>query len=231
MKLKAKKPAPPKAYRLRIKLQALAERGINGERDAARLKLERLEGRFDFSAPDPAGKELFTGDFTAASIARPVFSFTRAQSETAPCVKWAIEQATGMRCGFRGDCELVAEATERTCAKLGSIAATISEGFSSLWDQYAAAGGRPGDRSAFQSGLYDGMMNETRDDGQRLPSRDLKPQPRARGRKKAALARPPGLELHPHSLALELGKRIRFSVPLCQIAEELEQTLKGQISV
>ncbi len=73
-------------------------------------------------------------------------------------------------------------------------------------------------------GLYDGMMNETRNAGQPLPSR-LGLARRQRGRKRAApLAA--GLHVHPYTLAVGLGKQIRFSAPVEEIAAELEGALR-----
>src|SRR5437868_5521454 len=43
-----------KARALFKKLQALAERGIDGEKISAQKKLARLKARFDFAGPDPA---------------------------------------------------------------------------------------------------------------------------------------------------------------------------------
>jgi Lhr-like helicase len=69
-------------------------------------------------------------------------------------------------------------------------------------------------------GLYDGMMNETRAPGQRLPGRANFVKKR---KARAASASPPDvLQTHPYSLAVSLGKQIRFSAPLEQIAAELE---------
>lgn len=130
------KTANSKARALLNKLQALAERGIDGEKISAQKKIARLKARFDFTAPDP--------------------------TET-PVI-----------------------------------------------------------------GLYDGMMNEVRNVGQRLPSR-----PRStkmpKGKKRVVI-RATGLHIHPYTVAVSLGKQIRFSVPLEQIASELEAVIQGKIT-
>ena len=73
-------------------------------------------------------------------------------------------------------------------------------------------------------GLYDGMMNETRNAGQRLPSRPGLAK-RQRGRR-LAVPRAAGLHVHPYTLALGLGKQIRFSAPVEEIAAELEVAMR-----
>lgn len=219
------KPATPKARDLRAKLEALVEAGINGEKVAAKIKLERLISRFDWTAPDTRTADLFAGKFQPAQTALPVRQFTAETFDFAPSVKWAIEHATGIRCAFR-DCQLVAEATPRTAAKLSGIAGTIAESFVALWTQFHKAGARPDDQGIFVMGLYDGMMNEVRP--ALLPSRTAKDarQPKA---KKRALAAPAGLALHPYSVAAQLGQRIRFSVPLDLITQELNQAITKQL--
>ena len=74
------------------------------------------------------------------------------------------------------------------------------------------------DRSAFLMGLYDGMMNETRSAGQRLPGRFHRAKKRS-ARKSSDAA---GVNVHPYAIAVGLGKQIRFSAPLEQITAELE---------
>jgi hypothetical protein len=67
-------------------------------------------------------------------------------------------------------------------------------------------------------------MNETRNTGQPLPSRPGLAKWR-KGRKRPA-PRAAGLHVHPYTLAVGLGKRIRFSAPVEEIAAELEVALR-----
>ena len=77
-------------------------------------------------------------------------------------------------------------------------------------------------------GLYDGMMNEVRNVGQRLPSRPgSTKKPKGKKRPVSGTA---GLHIHPYTVAVSLGKQIRFSVPLAQIAAELEAVTQGKIT-
>jgi hypothetical protein len=77
-------------------------------------------------------------------------------------------------------------------------------------------------------GLYDGMMNEARDAGQRLPGRaPARKRPKA---KRAAVPPDSGLHIHPYTVALGLGKKIRFSVPLEQITAELEAVTRKHLA-
>ena len=195
------------------KLLALAERGIDGEKASARRKIRRLKGRFDFSAPDPAETpDLFSGSFKRSATARPIYSFGPNEFEVANAVKWAIESATRIQCVYRGR-ELLAEASSATARRLQEIALHIASSFRTLLDKFSAVGGVSGDdRGVFVMGLYDGMMNETRNTGQPLPSRPGLGK-RQRGRKRAA-PRAGGLHVHPYTLAVGLGKQIRFFAPV-----------------
>src|SRR5438876_10758376 len=70
------KPANAKARALLEKLQALAERGIDGEKISAQKKIARLKSRLDFSLPDPAETlDLFVGSFKRSTKARWIYSF------------------------------------------------------------------------------------------------------------------------------------------------------------
>jgi hypothetical protein len=64
------------------------------------------------------------------------------------------------------------------------------------------------------------MMNETRNAGQPLPNRPGLAK-RQRVRKRAA-PRTASLHVHPYTLAVGLGKQIRFSAPMAEVAAELE---------
>lgn len=226
------KPATPKAWLLHRKLEALVERGINGERDAARAKLERLKSRFDFSKPyeDPLGPDIFAGAFTRTMQGErlPVFTFEPGQMAWASSAKWAIEQACKIPCSFRG-CVLEAEARPATADKLGAITRTITEGFAQLWATYcAAAWATTADLHPFLAGIYDGMMGENRY-GERLPSRTGPLQSAKRKARKGAVAAPAGICAHPYTVALHLGKQLRFSVPLDNIRAELQTIVNPQL--
>jgi hypothetical protein len=228
--VKAKlKPANSKTRTLLKKLQALADRGIDGEKLSAQKKIARLEARFNFSAPAPEETpDLFLGTFKRSSKARLIYSFGRHEFDMANSVKWAIESAAKIPCMYRGG-DLLAEATLSTTRRLTDIANHITHSFRTLIDQFSAVEGvSVTDRGAFVMGLYDGMMNETRNPGQPLPSR---PGPKKmRKGKKHAVAHAPGLHIHPYTVALSLGKQIRFSAPLEQIAAELEAVTRKHLT-
>ena len=86
----------------------------------------------------------------------------------------------------------------------------------------------PADRGVFIMGLYDGMMNETREVGQPLPSRPGAA--RSRKGRKPAVPRAASLHIHPYTLAVGLGRQIRFSAPLDQIAAELDTAMRKGLS-
>jgi len=220
------KPANAKARALLLKLQALAERGINGERDVAAVKIARLKAACDFTAPDPteAKADIFGGRrFARSGTAAPIATMTPATEAILWTVKAVIENRTGIVCLVR-DGQLLAEATPGTLADLARITGHVALAFADLWRDYSqVAGVQPADRSAFLSGLYDGLMQEARPAGQRLPARATVPK-LARA-KKRAVKLAPGLELHPYTVAVPLGKGVRFSMPLDELKRELAHTV------
>ncbi len=203
------------------KLQALAERGVDGEKLAAQRKIERLKARFNFATPcAEETPDLFQGTFKRSSKAKWIYSFPRAEVDIANAVKWAIESGTGIHCLYR-DCDLLAEGAASTANRLARMAEHVSQSFQALAARFSAANGvSPADRRVFVMGLYDGMMNDVRNAGQPLPGN---PGLKRRGRvRKPALNPSTGLHLHPYTLAVGLGRQIRFSVPLPEIAAELD---------
>jgi hypothetical protein len=223
------KPAGAQARALLKKLEALAERGVDGERISARAKIARLKSRFDFAVADPVKTiDLFFGDFKPSNTARRVYSFHANEFDLANAVKWAIESATKIPCVYR-DGELLAEATSPTIKRLTEISAHIANSFRALLEKFSAVDGvKLNDRTAFVMGLYDGMMNEARSAGQRLPS--PAPLKKRRKVKKCAVTDAPGLHIHPYTTALSLGKQIRFSAPLAQITAELEAVMQKHLA-
>ena len=135
-------------------------------------------------------------------------------------MKWAIESATKIHCVHRG-ADLLAEATPAAARRLREICHHIAQSFRALLAGFCGLSGvTAADRSVFLMGLYDGMMNDTRSAGQRLPGRSPFAKKRRTGK---ALAGPSaGVHVHPYTIAVGLGKKIRFSAPLEQITAELE---------
>lgn len=224
----AKRLASPRLWELRDKLRALAERGVNGEKTTAMEKLQRLESRVDFTGPDTRGPDLFAGQFTPATVAAPIMEFAPIDFDIANAVKWAVEQATSIRCLYRGG-QLMAAAAPQTANRLHDIAATVAASMSQLWRQFSmTTQANPLDRGNFVMGLYDGMMDEVRT-GEALPQRAKPPKGKRNGRKKAAPAEAQAINLHPYSVATGLGKQIRCCVPFVEIAGELDKTIKGEL--
>jgi hypothetical protein len=224
-----RKPASTKAWAMLRKLEALAERGVDGEKLAAQRKIDRLKARFDFEVPSAAHHpDLFQGSFKRSSKAKWIYSFQPAEFDVANAVKWAIESATGIRCLHR-DCDLLAEAAPGAANRLASIAEHISQSFRTLLAKLSTVNGfSVADRGVFMMGLYDGMMNDLRDVGQPLPSR---PVSRRKGRlKKQAVSPATALHVHPYTLAVGLGRQIRFSVPLQEIAAELDSHAQARLA-
>jgi hypothetical protein len=223
------KPANSKARALLKKLQALAEQGIDGEKLSAQKKIARLKTRFDFSGEDLSETpDLFLGSFKRSSKAKLIYSFGNDEFDVANSVKWAIEAATKIPCVYRGG-DLMAEATVGTTHRLTEIAVHIAQSFRALLDKFSAVEGvSVSDRGVFVMGLYDGMMNEVRHVGQRLPSRArLTKLPKG---KKRFVSQATNLHIHPYTVALSLGKQIRFSAPLEQIVAELQAVTQKRLA-
>jgi hypothetical protein len=223
------KKANAKAWARLKKLEALAERGIDGERLVAQRKLKQLRARLDFSGAEPdETPDLFQGAFKQSNQARRVYSFSEAEVDVANSVKWAIENATGIRCSYRGR-DLVAEAALGTANRLTDIAEHIAVSFRTLIEKFSAVTGVSAtDRRTFIMGLYDGMMNDPRNAGQPLPGRaGLKKKGRA---KKPAVSTASDLHVHPYTVAFGLGRQIRFSVPLGEIVADLEAATQKRLA-
>jgi hypothetical protein len=229
------KPANTKARDLLGKLERLADPANGGTPDeiaAAKRKLQRLKDRFNFTAPVPADTmDIFAGLNSKRKMSRAahVYTFQSADFDVASSVKWAIEKATGIPCVFRGG-ELLAQAAPGTANKLAEVALHITLSFQTLLEQLSRLNGvTTSDRKLFVRGLYDGMMNDGRAMGEPLPARAtarLKPTKA----KKGAVAPSPGLAIHPYTIALSLGKQVRFAVPLEEITAELERATQLAIS-
>ena len=186
-------------------------------------KIDRLRAKYDFSAPAIAKDDLFRGNFQRAGYAVAILAAP--ETDIANSIKWAIESQTGIACVYQGG-ELAAQATPATARTLAGIAATIAESFAGLWQRFQAGGAILADRRCFFMGLYDGMMNEPR--AGMLPARAL-PKVKAAKAKRGAIAAAPALAVHPYSMAVNLGRQIRFCVPLDKITNELENALAKQL--
>lgn len=297
-RVRGKIPATQRLCELRDKLQALADRGINGEKEAAAAKLARLLARVDFSKPVLRTADLFAGVFVKANVASPVLPVPPEDYDVGNAVKYAIEKEAHIPCCWRAD-SLMAEAAPETANRLHSIAATVATSFRELWRQFAANPGvNPADRANFVAGLADGMLDEVRT-GTALPARAAPAPPRRkvrledgdfppafpqelqhfahfnravekrteeengritwiryyyegkliaqsapdlnqmklheafhriRDKRARELTKKPGISLHPYSVATNLGRQIRFSVPLETIRGELDRAVKGQLT-
>jgi hypothetical protein len=110
---------------------------------------------------------------------------------------------------------------------LKGVADHIAGSFRALLEKFSVVSGSTlADRAAFVMGLYDGMMNETRMAGQRLPSRGSVTKA---AKKKKGEARSSTLHVHPYTLAVRLGKQIRLSVPVEEITAELEAVIQKHL--
>jgi hypothetical protein len=81
--------------------------------------------------------------------------------------------------------------------------------FRVLLDKFRGLGMNAADRNAFLMGLYDGMKNEGRAAGLRLPGRYSAPKKRTT--EKIPANGSASMHIHPYSIAVGLGKQICFT--------------------
>jgi hypothetical protein len=228
--------ADHRARALLGKLQRLADPANGGTPDeiaVANRKLQRLRSRYDFTKPDPAdldSLDIFAAQFSRRQVRHSsrLYAFDPADFDIANSVKWAIEQGTGIPCSFQGG-HLSAAVTSRTAEQLAKIALHISQSFKTLVDQFGRLQGvTPSDRRFFVRGLYDGMMNAPRGTGERLPGATAS---RARRKKTNAKAdeRRPQLAVHPYTVAMALGRQIRFATAVETITAELDRVTRAAL--
>jgi hypothetical protein len=227
-----KRPANQKARDLKAKLEALAERGINGEKTSAATKLKRLLARVDFTTEDPTETpDIFAG-ITAAKCARygaaplHVYTFNQDETELASTVKWCLEHGSKIPCQFNG-LQLQALTNSRGADELRTLALHLATSFRALWGQFAQL--QPNARTVFLMGLYDGVMNDSRPAGVMLPNVHNQALPITKAKRKAVQVRP-GLNLNPYAIALPLGARLRVSFDLPAITADLDQTIQKAIA-
>jgi len=229
------KPATQKEHHLRRKLLELATRGVGGEATNARAAVADLERRYDFSAEIiDTSADIFAGCNYAPCFsgeAHALFEFDAGEEDVASFVKWAFGERFNINGSIRtgrGRSAIMLEAHRADIAGLKQLAEKIRGSFASLWSEFAKAPGvQPGARRPFLLGLYDGMMDDARGQGQALPP--VKAPVAKRTKRRKAIQHAPGLSVHPYELALEMGRKIRMARPLREIAQELSDCIAAQI--
>lgn len=231
------KPLPSKAARtLRRSLSSLAQRGVGGEADNARQKLARLESRFDFTAPEPDDPEDIFANVEITFIPgdyRELFHYEPAEVTAAAFVKWALETRFKVSGLFRQNGTAPAlwiECSDASLPTMRHLAGIIRSAFAELWREYLKTPGvEAGCRRAFELGIYDGMMDDPREHAQLLPPATVRVDKTKRKTKRKAKAKspaiPPGVAIHPYTLAVELGRKVRLSTPIGEVIAELTDKL------
>jgi len=223
-------PATPKAWALHAKLFALAERGTDGERESAQLKLAKLCTRYDFTAPPTTGGDIFSGfAFPRCNLgeAHPLIELPDADGDIASAIKWAFESQLGLAGSFRyagAKLEIRIASPASAMPGLRSLAESIGKSFARLWQEFAKTPGVESNvKRQFIAGLTDGMLNDERR-GQALPPPITDKKRKAKPTKRA-LTHPIGISVHPYSVAVEMGRRVRVAAPIGTIVEELQNTV------
>lgn len=221
-------PANTKARLLREKLLALIARGVGGEADSAKRKLARLERAYDFTAPNPDGGDLFADALEGIAYMHRgndrALAETFADSELACFVKWAIQAAYGIEGKLKENPDrtftLIVEAAAESMKTMNFIARTLHNAFRDLLAQFLALpGASTRDGRLFIRAVYDGCLNDEKAAGERLPSPVAA---KVRKGRRRSLAVAPALAVHPYSIGLEMGRRVRLRIPIEQIAGDLK---------
>lgn len=222
-------------WALRRRIQALCDSPIAGEAASARRQLARLEARYSFVV-EPVGTDIFNMSQArvVAGDARLLFAFEFGETDVAMMAKHAIEQRFRLNAAIRTvqwKTSVWVDAAPESMPALQTVATTIRSHFVRLWQRLTESSDvTVGDRSAFMRGLYDGMMDEERKAGERLPARRAAmPAKVSKRRGKKAVAIRPALGVHPYELALPLGRNIRFAATVEENESMLADAIGGHL--
>lgn len=230
------KPAATSAqFSLRRRILALCDSPVPGEAQSARRQLARMEARYSFDV-EPVGVDIFNmaGARVVAGDAKKLFAFEFGETDVAMFAKHAIEERFRLNCAIRTvdwKTSVWCDAAVDSLPALLTVASTIRGQFVRLWQRLCeSADVTPGDRGAFMRGLYDGMMDEERKAGERLPARRAAmPAKVKKSRGKKAVAIRPALGVHPYELALPLGRNIRFAATVEENESMLADAIGGYL--
>lgn len=226
-KPKPKKTPTPAIRATYRKVRALAESGIAGEAENAKRALEKLRGRYDFVTADDSCADIFSGcSFPRDDVAREVITIGVADSELSTFILSALANGLKIETCFRQSpadwqTRILAHVPIGSLAKIASIAEHVTASFRGAWARFIAVPGTAKqDRGVFFQGLYDGMMDETR-------ARALTVRVRPKTKRRAERAAP---AVHPYTLAVELGQKIRFAASIDDITTFIETETTKQIA-
>jgi len=223
----------------REKLRQMAERGTKHEAVVAREKLANLESKYDFLAPvaSSGADDLFTLGAQIKMDRRKnavILEVAAADEEVGNFVKWAFLNRFGIDSHWDkkkpGQSILRAGLEKQSATTLRPVAKQILTQFNFLWSQYSENGtARLIQRRPFFCGLYDGMVEEPRVAGERIPMVSGLKKKKGRQRKVKTDASVV-VETHPYETGLVLGGMIRAKLPVPELTQQLRIMLGGQTS-
>jgi hypothetical protein len=154
-----------------------------------------------------------------------IFTFECGDTNASDFIKWAICNRFNVQGRWKdegkGKITLFLEVCNSSVKALRKLAETMAGSFAELWREFnALPGSTLSDARLFMRGLHDGMMNDEREPGEPLPRRSVRPV-KQRGGRSRALAFPSGVAIHPYSVALGIGRKIRLMVPAVELTAEL----------
>jgi len=231
-----KKTIPKPSIRNRREyLQEMARRGTEHEAAVAKVKLQRLEARYDFGAKHPDDpSDVFTawGNPKKAKTTSDLISVAREWRDVGNMVKWLFHDKFGLSASWQetpDGASIRIAIAERDLRRIRPLAQSLYNGIIAICREFfcnAPTGEL--DRAPFLTGLYEGLMNEARKDGGIAPGRSPVPKKKLRRTRK-----PPAHKttaLHPYDLGREVGSRLRVNVPAETLCEEIRQGISGEIA-
>ena len=215
--------APSAIRRRRDHLSEMAERGTYHEKSIAREKLKRLDARYDFAAPaDLAPGDIFEGWERPVSSqqSHPVLKAKKEWLDAANLIKWVFQDKFKTSSGWRSladGVELLLDAGKDDTARFKPFAKNLHDTIIAACSEFSRnRAASELERAPFLNGLYDGLMDEPRPAGTRMPGFSpiaKKKLPRRKKTAKSASQAGNAATIHPYDIGREAGKKLRVNVP------------------
>jgi len=212
-------------------LSEMAARGTEHEKTIAKEKLGRLEARHDFSRPAArdAG-DIFAGWPRPApsQVAHPVLKVKKEWLDAANLIKWVFQDKFHTASTWRtaaAETELLLNANASDARKFKPFAKDLLGTIIAACEEFSRGCNiRELDRAPFLTGLYDGLIDERRTVGTRMPgfSPAAKKKPaRVKKLKKNQQQAARTATIHPYDLGRDAGEKLRINIPRDELCEAI----------
>ena len=224
-----KHPATSAIRRRRDHLSEMAARGTEHEKSIAKDKLKRLDARYDFAAPaDLEAGDIFEGWERPARSheSHPVLKAKKEWLDAANLIKWVFQDKFKTSSGWRSladGVELLLDAGKDDTARFKPFAKNLHDTIIAACSEFSRnRAASELERAPFLNGLYDGLMDEPRPAGTRMPGFSpiaKKKLPRRKQTAKSASQAGNAATIHPYDIGREAGKKLRVNVPREELCE------------